>query len=198
MPLALIHLVSEQMVQNLLPTLALRPDVVVQVRTSDPRFKDSPEHLSAACHVAGLERVQFLPPETIPFDSPTITQTSDFLDSLCERLKEYRLVFNLTGGTKLMSIGAYRVAQHRRIPSLYTDTQNSQAFVAGETGDLSAAVRTLSETAGELSVPVLMAAHGRGPERWTSQRPSDLLRQFGSRAAEIRAQGPPAEFTRWT
>lgn len=159
--ITLVHLVSEQTLQNLLPTLALKPRRVLQVRSNDNRFKDSPAYLEKACRAADLKYIEFLPPETIPSDSPDIEETSRFFDSLFERHKSENLCLNFTGGTKLMSIGAFRVAEHLRIPSLYTDSLNRHEFVDAHTGAWPVPLDSMQSLTSGLSVPVVMAAHGK-------------------------------------
>ncbi len=183
--LTLIHLVSEQTLQNLLPTLALRPSHVIQVRSSDPRFDRTPSYLETACREAGLTETKFLTPETIPGASPDITETSAFLTTLCERQKGHSLCLNFTGGTKLMSIGSYRVAEHLRIPSLYTDTLHRRNFVDGGTGPFLKILPELHSFLNQITVPVVMAAQGK---EFRKDSITPQLLEFGKAAWSIRSQ----------
>lgn len=161
MNLTLIQLVSEQTLQNLLPALALRPGRIIQVKSSDLRFKQTPRHFVDACKVAGLDATDFPLAETIPHDSPDIQETMQCLEAIVARYGTTDLVFNLTGGTKLMSIGAYRVAAAHGIPSLYTDTQNRREFVDAQTGPWASSLPSLAEQVQKLTVPMIMAAQGK-------------------------------------
>jgi len=55
--MTLLHLVSEQTMQNLLPLLALKPKTVVQVRSRDDRFHQAAENLKRA--VVSLQKTPF-------------------------------------------------------------------------------------------------------------------------------------------
>ncbi len=185
----LVHLVSEQTLQNLLPTLALAPEAVLQVRSSDRRFDPIPSHFETACHCAGLKDTRFLPVETIPSDSPTIEDTEATLNAMIARHPGETFAVNLTGGTKLMSIGAYRFAEYHRLPSLYTDTQNRRAFVDGGTGQWADPLPELTAQAKRLTIPVVMAAQGK---HFTEDAISPALLEFGLRAWELRGAHPSA------
>ena len=186
--LTLIHLVSEQTMQNLLPTIALRPARVIQVRSSDPRFEKTPSFLETACKTAGLTNIEFLPPETIQDTSPGIIETYDFLTALCKKWTNTPVYLNVTGATKLMSIGAYLVAKHLQLPSFYTDTQTRRNFVNGNTGEFSEALPNLQELLSRINVPTVLAAQGKAPGDWRGDTVSEKELSFGRIAWELRSQ----------
>ncbi len=95
MSLTLIQLVSEQTLQNLLPALALRPGQIIQVKSSDPRFKQTPRHFVDACKVAGLDATDFPLADTIPHDSPDIQETMQCLEAIIARHDKADLALNL-------------------------------------------------------------------------------------------------------
>ncbi|MCC6882631.1 MAG: DUF1887 family protein, partial [Verrucomicrobiales bacterium] len=182
-----------QTLQNLLPTLALRPAAILQVRSSSPRFDQTAEHLKAGCLVAGLTDMKFLPVATIPNESPTIGETETALDEIIGQYPEFRFALNVTGGTKLMSIGAYRFAERHRLAALYTDTLNSRSFVDVGTG-LWTGMPSLAETVDKLTVPVVMAAQGKSIREDSI---SEKLLLFGRRAWELRSHNQAA-IQAWT
>lgn len=190
----LIHLVSEQTLQNLLPTLALRPEAILQVRSSDARFASIPGHLEDACRKAGLNSMQFLPVVTIPSASPSIEETESVLNEIRMRQDANTLCVNLTGGTKLMSIGAYRFAEYHRLASLYTDTQNRRAFADAATAPWPQPLPLLPETVDQLTVPVVMAAQGK---TFSEDTISEAMLDFGRRAWDLRTEHHEA-ISAWT
>lgn len=192
--MTLIHLVSEQTLQNLLPTLALRPKAILQIRSADRRFAGTPRHLEEACRKAELPKLKFLPIETVPSESPSIEETETLLNNIRARHADASWGLNLTGGTKLMSIGAYRFAEYQRLPSLYTDTQNRRAFVDASTGTWDSSLPNLMETVKKLTVPMVMAAQGKD---FRDQMISPELLHFGARAWELRMRHP-APISQWT
>ncbi len=185
MNLTLIHLVSEQTLQNILPALALRPARIIQVKSSDPRFSQTPRHFADACKAAGLESTLIPPAETINHDSPDIGETMQCLESVIERLGSDYLAINLTGGTKLMSIGAYLVAARRGIPSLYTDTHNRREFVDAGTAPWKTCLPSLAEQVEKLTVPIVMAAQGK---EFRKESITEALLAFGKAAWDLRLE----------
>ncbi len=171
--LPLIHLVSDQTMQNLLPILSLKPQIILQVRSSDVRFQRKSENLkSALAEVRKLDSYCDYDPEIqdckIESKSPSIEQVRKFTGGL--QASFGGAVFNLTGGTKLMSIGAYLTAQKENQPSFYCDTQ-SQQFLDQETGlnlFKEEAAPSLKEIAKRLNVRVALAAQGwEEGKQWT-------------------------------
>lgn len=99
---------SDQILQNILPALALRPERIVQVVSGrarrDPRV--GPDPMAAALALAGLK------PE---FGDIQLTQQhpthTDVFEAIHQAVREERQsgripVVNVTGGSKLMGIGA--------------------------------------------------------------------------------------------
>jgi hypothetical protein len=195
-PSALLHLVSEQTMQNLLPLLALRPKTVVQVRSRDDRFRLMAEHLENA--VAAIRKTSQYRDLTPEFFDVVIDEVSPSTDRTRSQVGESLslwpgAVVNLTGGTKPMCIGAYLAADYQREPVLYCDTQERRFVSLNERCPLPK-LPSFDEIAAGLNVETVMAAHGRGPQSWKSRTPEDSLTQFGSRTAAIRAQADAKEF----
>jgi hypothetical protein len=180
--MTLLHLVSEQRLQNLLPLLALEPVVVVQVLSASERFGSVAEHLEGAV-------AELLPPERRPrFEriclgsmTPSIGETRSAVAGVLQNTR-CPAVVNITGGTKPMSIGAFLAAEEHGIPTLYFDRglQPAGGFALPATRPLEAVIRSLT-------VPALLAAHGVPPGSLQSTRPSDSELAFGRVAAELDA-----------
>lgn len=129
-PLSLIQLVSEQTMQNLLPVLRLRPVRLIHLAT--PKTRDRSARIAEAARRSNCP-VDF---ETIPLSAmPSIGETHQAVRTVVgeEAAAGRRPFVNFTGGTKLMSIGAYAAALKDKVPSLYVDTQDA-TFMDGRTG----------------------------------------------------------------
>ena len=179
----LIHLVSDQTMQNILPILALKPARVVQVISdaSNPRFTAPAERIRdtvalAAQKIADFRwQLEWLPDVDLRSAAPTISKAQDAAAAL---LKEKpNAVVNYTGGTKNMSIGAWLAASASGAPALYCDTPRS--FADGGTGALEVPI-TLAEVAKKLTVPILLAAQGlRQGKEWARRSISPQEQKLG-------------------
>lgn len=132
MQLALIQLVSEQTMQNLLPPLALKPNRLVHL-TSASALAIRSGYIAEALRQAGLK----IGAKDVRLLSamPSIAETAKAVMLEIDDLKEHGFtpLVNFTGGTKLMSIGAYAGASKKKTTCLYVDTA-SRVFVDGNTG----------------------------------------------------------------
>ncbi|MGV3771292.1 MAG: hypothetical protein ACO1QB_00220 [Verrucomicrobiales bacterium] len=129
-PSILIQLVSEQTMQNLLPVLALAPSKLIHLVTA--KTQERSDHIAEAVRQSGL-RIDI---EKICLsESPSIEESSRAVLRCINISKENRAnsILNFTGGTKLMSIGAYLAAKEHKVSSVYVDTEHSM-FVDGKTG----------------------------------------------------------------
>ena len=121
----LLQLVSEQTMQNLLPAMALRPERIIHLCT--PRMQEVSEALSRAYKAAGLSpHVE----EVRMGNMPGLRETAGAFHGVFRQFGD--AIVNFTGGTKLMSIGAYAAASVAKKPSFYVDTA-SGCFVDGGT-----------------------------------------------------------------
>lgn len=129
-PLTLIQLISEQTMQNLVPLLALKPARVVHLAT--PRTAGRSAQIVEAARqaqvITEMESIRLS-------DMPSIPETSQAVLRVVEAARERQQtpVINFTGGTKLMSIGAYEAAMREQVTSLYVDTDH-QHFLDGHSG----------------------------------------------------------------
>lgn len=129
-PLTLIQLVSEQTMQNLLPVLSLKPARVFHLVTPKTAAR-SAFIIEAARHaqvISELENIRLS-------EMPSIKETSRAVVRCIAEARTLRHapVVNFTGGTKLMSIGAYEASMREEVISLYVDTDHQQ-FLDGHTG----------------------------------------------------------------
>lgn len=123
--IALIQLVSEQTMQNVLPILRLRPASVFHLATL--RTASRTEHILNAAKTAGITPA----PENIRLSNmPSIPETHRAVTRAINFAREEGLtpVVNFTGGTKLMSIGAYLAALQANppVPTIYVDTDDER------------------------------------------------------------------------
>lgn len=121
MKTAMVLLVGEQPVPNLLPTRHLKPNAAVLVHTD--RTAQVAENLKALLESS----IPCLPCLVSPYKMPEILQKLQ--EFLSKNLAGYSLLFNLTGGTKPMALAAYNVAQRYRSPVLYFQTEGSQSLL---------------------------------------------------------------------
>jgi hypothetical protein len=162
MPHALLQLVSEQTLPNLFPALALEPDSLVLLHTPQTaRQCDWIEQalLKAQCKQE-VRRVELR-------DNPDHHATGHAIkrEIAVARAADLAPVVNITGGTKLMSIGAFAAAYQEKIPACYVDTAH-RLFIAASNIPLPAPLDTspiaFRKLADRLNVPVMAAAHGIG------------------------------------
>jgi hypothetical protein len=174
----LLHLVSEQTMQNLLPILALRPKRVIQVRSRAQKFHQAAENLKNA--VAAMRKTIFYRDLNPEFVEVVIDEESPSVDSSRSEVAEHLArcpdaIVNLTGGTKQMSIGAYLAANNAF--RLYCDTAIRQFIPVGQ--QPLPTHPPFEQIAASLTVEAVMAAHGVPPDNWKFDRATDPLRAVG-------------------
>lgn len=159
-PLCLIQLVSEQAMPNLLPILRLQPARVFSI-TTEATADRAPKIQSAALR-AGC---RFEHDSVRLSGMPSILETARAVHRCIALARSAGLtpVLNFTGGTKLMSIGAFQQAAADAVPSFYVDTRaerledgaTAPGFLALLGGDAS-----LSSITPSLTLDVIVAACG--------------------------------------
>ena len=117
---ALILLVGEQPVPNLLLTRHLNLDVAVLVHTS--RTKGIAERLKALLSDFSTHLC-----EVVPYELPNILLALQ--QFIGQELQDHQLIFNLTGGTKPMSLAAFLLALQRRAPFVYFQTEGGRSLL---------------------------------------------------------------------
>ncbi len=116
----MIALIGEQPIPNLLPILCDLPTEVLFVRTDLTR--ESSLRLEKV--LQGKTAVSFLEIS----DAYNISQIYECLASKIEQLGwlSEEIIFNVTGGTKPMSIAAYQLAANQSCPALYLQSEGRQ------------------------------------------------------------------------
>lgn len=118
----MVALVGEQTLPNFLPIRHYKPDSVLLIYTA--RTKDIYNKL----HAVLKQETAIFGLETSAYDIVSITQA--LKDKLAiPELASQEAEFNLTGGTKPMSLAAYQVAQQLKAPVLYLESENKQSYV---------------------------------------------------------------------
>lgn len=182
MPGTLVHLVSGESLQNLLPVLALEPDRVVQVVTTDPSLRDKPAHIESAARRAGCAATTF---KTSPLQqvSPTVEEAFGAVSALLRQESDggQAVILNFTGGTKMLSTGAYLAARDLQVPTLYCDTRHRR-FVTSVQPAWPGAPPDLPALASRLDVPLLVEANGVAADSLKHDVPDQGLLDFGAQA----------------
>lgn len=169
---------------NLLPLLALRPRHVIQICSNEPRIRQGALRLEAAAREAGCDA---------QFQIHEIDSTSPRADQIKHAHKQLLSIFpggvvNLTGGTKMMSLGAYLGAsEFHEVAILYCDTA-SKAFIQMGKSSLPSWIPTFDEIVRSLTLRIVMAAHGNVPESWRFDAASASLLAFGNHAWQLRTR----------
>lgn len=184
--LTIIHLVSGQTMQNLLPLIALRPQRVIQICSNDARFAQIAKHIENAAIVAEIN-AEFHT-QILDSDSPDVESVRNIIKETLARFPTD--VVNITGGTKLMSLGAYLGAsEHIDVSILYCDTFHKRfVHVGGKT--FPPKLPEFQKVSASLSLSIVMAAHGKSPDDWKFDTASDSERDFGQASWELRCKYP--------
>jgi Domain of unknown function (DUF1887)/Restriction endonuclease len=116
----MIALVGDQPLPNFLPARHYHPDNLILVYTSktQTKYKYLKAVLQEECNVSGIE--------TSPYD---ISAIADALNEKLDTLSSELLIFNLTGGTKTMSLAAHQVAQQRNAPIIYLQSEGIRSII---------------------------------------------------------------------
>ncbi|MEM2096861.1 MAG: DUF1887 family CARF protein [Methanothrix sp.] len=103
---AMLCLISEQHVPNLLGVHELEPDILVLLETEGMRKRNAANNFLKALAIGG--RDYLTRHEIVPLgDGDSIEETEKALDGVYRKYRDAEWVVNITGGTKPMSIGAY-------------------------------------------------------------------------------------------
>jgi hypothetical protein len=176
----LIHIVSDQRMQNLLPILAIRPERVIQICSRGKKYLEIANHLEVATRESGIHaefQVQELS-SSIPDVAETRTGFKQLLDLFPDAC------VNLTGGTKLMFLGAIQAASGFDVPLLYCDTARKLFVHMG--GKSFPCELSFGNAMDRLSLSAMMAAHGVKPGSWGFQPANEKMLEFGRKAYHLR------------
>ena len=172
----LAHLVGEQTLPNLLAALAVAPTRLLHVCSADKKFSAPIRHLERALALAGLKPTTHT---LVLSDDPTPEEVTTALADLTSDWRPS--LVNLTGGTKLMSLGAKVWADTNSVPSLYVDT-HAQRFVSTGSAPLPSLI-TLPAVAHALTLEIVLTAHGVPVDKLRAKPPSPSELAFGAAAA---------------
>jgi hypothetical protein len=156
----MIALVGEQPLPNFLPVLHYHPGDVLLLYTARTRQKY--QYLKATlqneANIAGLE--------TDPYDIPAIVK---MLDEALEKRTSEPLLFNLTGGTKPMSLAAYQISQKRMASMIYLQSEGKNTRVYSYAWEPQQLRTTGSELLPDyLTLRDVFNLHF-GPENWSEE-----------------------------
>jgi hypothetical protein len=178
--MTLLHLVSEQTMQNLLPLLALRPARVIQLVSNGEKYEAAARHIEDAAREADIDAT--FQPYRLESAFPDVAVTRQALKQLLSVFPE--AVVNVTGGTKLMCIGAFLGTGEFPVPMLYCDTDRQEFIPLGKYP--LPGMPSFAETARQLTVRVVMAAHGKAPSAWRFDTADPAALEFGRKAFDLR------------
>ncbi len=189
--LCLIQLLSEQTMQNILAPLALSPIRIVHLVT--PRVMARSGWIFEALRQIGKTPER----EIVQLSAmPTIPETAQVVHRIIgqQRKSGQNPVVNFTGGTKMMSIGAYAAASKLEASSVYVDTDD-RIFVDGHTGPalVSLMGEDLSFTPYQSALTVSVIAVANGCERVTGGQKYDELLPLATHLL----QNPTDEAATW-
>ena len=168
---ALIQLVSEQTMQNVVPVLAFGPRRLIHLSTA----RTAPRSAGIVEAIRQARQVRDPIPLTVHglSEMPTIAETAEATRAAIGEAREAGDVplVNFTGGTKLMSLGAYDAARVEGVASVYVDTDH-QRLVDGGTGERLEAIVGADLTFGPIEklLTVNVIAVANGCERVTGGR----------------------------
>ena len=159
----LIQLVSEEAMPSLFPILALKPAAVTHIVSRS--FAEHSIFVMRAADAVGAAPPREAYAENILDDMPSMAETHQVVSDAIAAFQRQGLrpVLNFTGGTKLMSVGAFQAALAAAVTSLYVDGDR-KVFVDGRTGpELTAMLDdglALRMLAPQLSVRMVLTAYG--------------------------------------
>lgn len=162
-PVGLIQLVGEETLPSVMTMLALKPAGVTHIVSRS--FERQSTYAMRAADSAGAapEPDQFT--NVVLRDMPSMSDANRAVSKAIAdfQRKGYRPVLNFTGGTKLMSVGAFQAASSAAVTSLYVDGEHG-CFCDGQTGPplaslLSNSLR-LDLIGDQLSVKLMATANG--------------------------------------
>jgi hypothetical protein len=194
--MTLLHLLSNETLQNLLPVIALKPARVIQL-ASQGQYLNRAASIKQAYnrlkekHKAILPSIEFINPiKELNSPTPSVQETFALVDQIADQYPD--LCINFTGATKPMSIGAYLVGKERHFQSYYCDTQAGRIVPGGTgEGEEELAIGPIFDL---LDVEVILEAYGKSlGKHWRSQRRSDAEIDFGKTAFSL-VQNKDAKF----
>ncbi len=181
----LVQFTTPDTLANLLPALALRPARILHVRSSeegDDHFKMA---LRAATQEPGLKtwlpKVQDV---SLPKGGAELPDTRDLVARAL--IENAGAIVNFTGGTKLMSLGAFLAASALGRPSFYCDTATNRC-IDGRTARFDK-WPDLREAGAGMGMRLFMALAGKNLDDWRDEPVPAAARAFAIKAFELRTR----------
>ncbi len=113
-----VYLVSDQPIPNLTTALQLRPDQVILLTT--PEMQEKAELLGMVLKRKGIAV------ESYGIDAYNIKKVIEVSESINERYGDANLLLNITGGTKIGTLGTFQSFYTRGREIVYVDTRNNR------------------------------------------------------------------------
>lgn len=113
-----VCLVSDQPIPNLTTALQFNPDKVVLLVSKE--MTEKAEILGSVLGKRGFEI------ETISIDAYDINDVISVSESLINKCKSCEVTLNITGGTKIQTLGTFQAFYTREKSIYYVDTKNNQ------------------------------------------------------------------------
>lgn len=142
----LINLIGEQPIPNLLPVFHLKPEktIILYTATTNNTAKRI-EKLIENCEKKLVE----------PYD------INQFKEVVKKIINPYdRCIFNITGGTKIMSVALFEIASEKRAPILYLQSEGKETllyqFTFNQDGSINQNMDTLPEL---INADIYLRAH---------------------------------------
>src|SRR5579884_1697272 len=126
----MIALVGEQSQPNFIPVLHYNPNCVIFVYTTktDTIYKNQKMVLEKRkIKVYGIQTDPYNIAAIVKALNERLAKIAKESDEIAQSLKS--LVFNLTGGTKIMSLAAYQVAAQLKAPVIYFQSDKGRSIV---------------------------------------------------------------------
>lgn len=157
-----IAIVSEQPVPNVLPLLETDIDAKEVIFLHTGRFTDNISYLESTLKPKGLKVQAELIPDSVAYD---YTEMEAIVGERIEQLQanDKQPMINITGGTKLMSLGAFLAAFNRDVDAYYVEDNSLQwVNTAGQ--------RDLTPLTTSLKLDQFLAIHGTQVESTGSEQ----------------------------
>ncbi|MGQ9571270.1 MAG: Card1-like endonuclease domain-containing protein [Thermodesulfovibrionales bacterium] len=113
-----VCLVSDQPIPNLTSVLHFKPDMVILLTT--PEMKQKAKRLEEVLHNKGFNTKQ------ISISAYEINNVIDECEKLLDQFEDSEVSLNITGGTKIGTLGTFRVFYKRDKPIYYVNTHDNE------------------------------------------------------------------------
>lgn len=162
----MVALVGGQPLPNVLPIRAFKPEAALLVYTSGT------EAVYRRLESVLKNETSIFPLLVDAYDIPAIAAD---LDSRLreEDLHDYALEFNMTGGTKAMTLAAYQMAEQRQAPLMYLQSEGRQSRIyryVWEQGQLQKSAD--DPVSPSITIDEFLTIHLGGKDQWSQLGPN--------------------------